>query len=197
MAKSFGELIAEGISRTEDMDPLKLAAITGLSRNRIYQVLAGQGGVPRKWWVISDSVNVGRGKALLSFSEPLQKTAYSYLEKAGEAASVNKSVVAMLAKAAAPPPPKRTGNLSGVKYIGLSPAQSRAGRALLGWSQFDLADKSGLSQSAISHFESEAVPLELASQNLIWAAFSEAGVVVVPRGKNISGGDGVRFANPN
>lgn len=197
MSKSFGELIAEGISRTEDMDPLKLAEITGLSRNRIYQVLSGQGGVPRKWWVISDTVNVGRGKALLSFSEPLQKTAYSYLEKAGEAASVNKSVVAMIAKAAAPAPPKRTGNLSNVKYAGLSPAQSRAGRALLGWSQFDLADRSGLSQSAISHFESEAVPLELPSQNLIWAALADAGVVVVPRGKNINGGDGVRFANPN
>ncbi|MGY6251508.1 helix-turn-helix domain-containing protein [Bosea thiooxidans] len=197
MAKSFGELIAEGISRTEDMDPLKLAAITGLSRNRIYQVLSGQGGVPRKWWVISDSVNVGRGKALLSFSEPLQKTAYSYLEKAGEAASVNKSVVDMIARAAAPAPPKRTGNLSNVKWNGLSPAQSRAARALLGWSQFDLSDRSGLSQSAISHFESEAVPLELSSQNLLWAAFTDAGVLIVPRGKLMRGGDGVRFADPN
>lgn len=197
MAKSFGELVAEGISRSDDMDPLKLAEITGLSRNRIYQVLAGQGGVPRKWWIISDALDIGRGKALLSFSAPLQKTAYSYLEKAGEGASINKSVVALMAQTNAPVPPRKVGKLSRVKLYGLSPAQSRAGRALLGWSQFDLADKSALSQSAISHFESGAVPLELMSQNLLWAALTDHGVVILPAGKNISGGEGVRLANPN
>lgn len=197
MSKSFGELVAEGISRIEDMDPAKLASITGLSRNRIYQVLAGQGGVPREWWLITDALDIGRTKALQSFSEPLQKTALRYLEKAGEAGSVARTVIALIKHATAPPPPKPMGNLSRVKYIGISPAQSRAGRALLGWSQFDLADRSGLSQSAISDFESGAQPLIPSSQNLIWAALTNAGVVVLPAGKNTSGGDGVRFANPN
>lgn len=197
MAKSFGELIAEGISRTEGMDPLKLAGITGLSRNRIYQVLSGQGGVPRKWWLLSDALNIGRSKAIQSFSDPLQKTAYAYLKGAGEADSVSQIVANMIANATIAPPPRRVGNLSNVKYIGVSPAQSRAGRALLGWSQFDLADRSGLSQSAISDFESGAQPLIPSSQNLIWAALTEHGVIVVPAGKLVKGGDGVRFANPN
>lgn len=196
MSKSFGELVNSAIDEIEGMDPLKLAKATGLSRNRIYQVIAGQGGVPRRWWEISDALKIRRHDALLGFSEQSRKSAYDYLKKAGKADSVPSAVASDIEKIVTPtsPPMRKIGNLSGVKYIGISPAQSRAGRALLGWSQFDLSERCGLSQSAISDFEAGAKPLILSSQNLIWAALTRAGVTVLQPGSTKGGGEGVRFA---
>lgn len=75
----------------------------------------------------------------------------------------------------------------------ISPAQSRAARGLLEWTQTDLAEKANLSESTVRDFEKDRrIP---SSNNLaaIVDAFKRAGVVLVKSDPSI-GGDGVRFA---
>ena len=72
----------------------------------------------------------------------------------------------------------------------LSPAQSRAGRALLDWSQMQLADASNLGESTIRDFEKgRRVPT---TNNLaaIRAALEAAGVIFVDENGE---GPGVRL----
>lgn len=193
MRKSFGELVADGINRIDGMDPMVLATRVGLSRNRIYQVLEGQGGVPRRWWQITDALGIDRTEALMSFPDGQAPQALAYLTSSGERDSVLKETIERIealgvsAKRTAGP------DLSNVAYIGITPTQCRTARALLGWSQYDLERASSVSQSTISHYESGAQSLILATQNLIWAAFADAGVRILNPGDTTDGGEGVRF----
>ena len=73
----------------------------------------------------------------------------------------------------------------------ISPSQLRAARALLDWSQPDLAERSGVSIGTIKTFENGKSepkrPTLIAWRN----AFADAGVVFAY--EDDAGGDGVRF----
>jgi transcriptional regulator with XRE-family HTH domain len=73
----------------------------------------------------------------------------------------------------------------------ITPAQSRGARGLLGMTQAELADQSGVSLRTIAHFESgerQPVPANLAAlQN----TFEKAGVEFIAEN---GGGPGVRLA---
>ena len=59
----------------------------------------------------------------------------------------------------------------------LSVRMSRAARVLLGWSQFDLAAKSGLGRATIAAFEAGTANVAPRTLRDIAAAFEAAGVV--------------------
>jgi transcriptional regulator with XRE-family HTH domain len=68
----------------------------------------------------------------------------------------------------------------------MSPAQCRAARGLLNWSQSDLGERSGVSQRAIADFERGATtrPFERTLIALD-AAFEAAGIEFINRGVRI------------
>jgi len=71
------------------------------------------------------------------------------------------------------------------------PAQVRAARALIGWSQAQLADAAGVPSSTVDRFEAAqpgAVPAETVDR--LRAALESAGVVFIPKN---GGGAGVRL----
>ena len=71
-----------------------------------------------------------------------------------------------------------------------SPAQCRAGRALINLSVADLALRSGLEVEAIEIYEAEDAELSLGELSMLGRAFNKAGVIA----KSHSGcGDGVRI----
>ena len=71
-------------------------------------------------------------------------------------------------------------------------AQSRAARALIGWSQAELAKASGVAASLIDRFESgESGALPAQAIRKIQAALEKAGVTFVPKN---GGGVGVRLS---
>ncbi|TQX88457.1 MULTISPECIES: helix-turn-helix transcriptional regulator [unclassified Rhizobium] len=72
--------------------------------------------------------------------------------------------------------------------------QIRAARALLGWSQQDLVEKSGLSFTTIKRMESIG-PGRSAAENVaaVQKALESAGVTFIPEN---GGGAGVRMAKP-
>ena len=76
----------------------------------------------------------------------------------------------------------------GAKRAPLSPAQCRAARGLLDWTQERLAEAAGISRSTVRDFESGRHELHRSTAELIVAAFGAAGAVLLPEG------DGVRFA---
>ena len=75
----------------------------------------------------------------------------------------------------------------------MSPAQCRAGRALVDWTQANLAEKAGVGLSTIRNFEAgRSVPI---GNNLdaIARALASAGVEFIPEN---GGGAGVRLRKP-
>lgn len=70
----------------------------------------------------------------------------------------------------------------------LSPAQCRAARGLLDWTQERLAEAAGISRSTVRDFECGRRELHRSTADLIVAAFGAAGAVLLPEG------DGVRLA---
>ena len=58
-------------------------------------------------------------------------------------------------------------------------AQIRAGRALLGWSQVDLAERTGLSKTVIASLEQGNTDARMSTLALIRKAFDEAGVTFI------------------
>jgi transcriptional regulator with XRE-family HTH domain len=74
-----------------------------------------------------------------------------------------------------------------------SPAQCRAARGLLDWTQEELADRAGVSRSTVRDFEKGRHELHRASATHIMLAFEAAGVVMVPAGEL---GPGVRLVSP-
>lgn len=77
----------------------------------------------------------------------------------------------------------------------ISPAQCRAARALLGWSQDELKERSGVAKVTIADFERGARTRSPYAETLrrLIAALAEAGVVFLADGEAISGGPGVRL----
>jgi predicted transcriptional regulator len=59
----------------------------------------------------------------------------------------------------------------------VTPAQCRAARALLGMTQADLSERSGVAVTVIARFESDASTPRAASFRQLIAAFSKAGIV--------------------
>ncbi len=70
--------------------------------------------------------------------------------------------------------------------------QIRAARALLGWSQKDLADRADLSQTGIARIENGTHQPSAQTQEKITAAFEEAGIEFI-QGGLIRRDDGVRM----
>lgn len=77
----------------------------------------------------------------------------------------------------------------------ISEVQCRTARALLNWSQAELASKSNLSESTIRDFEKRRRTPSPNNLAAIEAAFRRAGVVLLDDGDTTGiGGEGVRFA---
>jgi transcriptional regulator with XRE-family HTH domain len=75
----------------------------------------------------------------------------------------------------------------------LSVAQLRAARALLGWSQGELAEAASLAIATIKRMESARGPLKSSAENVlkVQQALEDAGVIFIE--SNEDGGPGVRF----
>ncbi|MFZ3004738.1 MAG: helix-turn-helix transcriptional regulator [Phenylobacterium sp.] len=69
-------------------------------------------------------------------------------------------------------------------------AQIRAARALLGWSQQELADKAIVSVNAINRLEREQVDSKMSTFSAVERALQRAGVEFIPAAEK---GEGVRF----
>jgi len=72
----------------------------------------------------------------------------------------------------------------------LLPAQCRAARGLLDWSQGDLADRAGVSRSTVKDFETGRHALHQSTERLLTAAIEQGGVELLPAGE---AGAGVRI----
>jgi predicted transcriptional regulator len=75
----------------------------------------------------------------------------------------------------------------------ITPVQIRAARALIGWTQADLAQASGVSEVAIKNLERGATDPRVSTINNIQAAFETAGVIFLEAGDVRDGGPGVRL----
>lgn len=78
--------------------------------------------------------------------------------------------------------------------VDLKPSQCRAGRALVEWSQTELAERASVGLSTVRNFEAgRSVPI---SNNLtsMREALEDAGVQFIPEN---GGGAGVRLAKPS
>ena len=75
----------------------------------------------------------------------------------------------------------------------VSAAQIRAARALLGWSQQELADKAIMSVNAVNRLERELVDSKVSTLAAVERALGKAGVEFIPAGER---GEGVRFMRP-
>lgn len=78
--------------------------------------------------------------------------------------------------------------------MSLTPAQCRAARALLDWTQDVLAERAGVSRGTIRGFENGQHALQRATAAALRRALEEAGVVLLDAGEGL--GQGVRFAAP-
>jgi transcriptional regulator with XRE-family HTH domain len=75
-----------------------------------------------------------------------------------------------------------------------SPAQCRAARALLDWTQDDLAERSEVSRGTIRGFESGQHALQRSTASAILRAIEAGGVKLLDA--DGGGGQGVRLAAP-
>jgi transcriptional regulator with XRE-family HTH domain len=64
----------------------------------------------------------------------------------------------------------------------MTPALIRAARGLLGWQQQELADKAGLSLSAVNNYEREIGSTRQTTINAMIATLEEAGIEFLPNG---------------
>lgn len=76
----------------------------------------------------------------------------------------------------------------------LIPAQIRAARALLSWSQADLAAASGVALQSIKNIETGKTDPRLSTATALRRALETAGVVFLTDGESVNGGPGVRLA---
>ena len=75
----------------------------------------------------------------------------------------------------------------------ITPRQIRAARALLGWSQQQLADKAIVSLNALTRLEKGRVDSRVSTVTAIEKTLSKAGVEFLPAGDK---GEGVRLKSP-
>ncbi|MCJ2138027.1 XRE family transcriptional regulator [Methylobacterium sp. J-026] len=78
------------------------------------------------------------------------------------------------------------------KQLRLTPRLCRAGRALLGWRQADLAEAAGVPEPTINAFEAkpETGRMITANARLLIEAFEKGGLEFIPEN---GGGAGIRF----
>ena len=75
----------------------------------------------------------------------------------------------------------------------LLPAQCRAARGLINWSQGELADKAGVSRSTVKDFETERHALHHSTERLLIEAIEAGGVSLIAPDE---AGAGVRLKRP-
>ena len=77
----------------------------------------------------------------------------------------------------------------------LTASQIRAARALLEWTQPQLAEASGLSMMSIRRMEGPTGPGRSSAANVeaVRRALDEAGVIFLDAGETLTGGPGVRL----
>jgi predicted transcriptional regulator len=75
----------------------------------------------------------------------------------------------------------------------ITPRQIRAARALLGWSQQQLADKAIVSLNAVTRMEKGRVDSRMSTITALEKTLSKAGVEFLPAGDK---GEGVRMKSP-
>lgn len=75
----------------------------------------------------------------------------------------------------------------------ITPAQIRAARALLGWKQTDLAERSGVSEMSVKNIERGVTDPRVSTLGAMETAFREAGVIFLEPGAVSPGGAGVRL----
>jgi transcriptional regulator with XRE-family HTH domain len=73
----------------------------------------------------------------------------------------------------------------------LTPAQCRAARGLVAWTQEQLAEQAGVSRSTVRDFETGRHELHRASAAVIRAAFERAGILLIEPEGDL--GPGVRL----
>ncbi|MBV8977366.1 MAG: helix-turn-helix transcriptional regulator [Alphaproteobacteria bacterium] len=71
--------------------------------------------------------------------------------------------------------------------------QIRAARALLRWSQQDLADKAIVSINAVTRLERDEVDPRMSTVSAVEKALTKAGITFLPNDRM---GEGVRFTKP-
>lgn len=81
----------------------------------------------------------------------------------------------------------------------LTPAQARAARALLEWSQKDLAAQAGVAEATVTQFERGNRSPSRAVARSMRAALEAAGVEFIAQGaaSPSGGGEGVRLRRPD
>lgn len=77
--------------------------------------------------------------------------------------------------------------------IMITPRQIRAARALLGWSQQQLADKAIVSLNAVTRLEKGKVDSRMSTISAIQKALTKAGIEFISADVK---GEGVRLRNP-
>ncbi|TPN38678.1 helix-turn-helix transcriptional regulator [Mesorhizobium sp. B2-3-3] len=75
----------------------------------------------------------------------------------------------------------------------MTPDQCRAGRALIKWTQQQLADAAGIGIATLTLFESGATDPRSATIQVLQRALGDAGVVFLGDGEMVHGGAGVRL----
>ena len=75
----------------------------------------------------------------------------------------------------------------------VTPRQIRAARALLGWSQQELADNAIVSVNAVIRLERGLVDSRVSTLTAVTKALTRAGVEFIPDGEK---GEGVRLVDP-
>lgn len=80
--------------------------------------------------------------------------------------------------------------------MSITSEQCRAARAILGWSQEQLASASKVAKATIANFEAgKRVPYDRTLQDM-QEAMQTAGVVFQATGEMVNGGPGVRLSKP-
>ena len=75
----------------------------------------------------------------------------------------------------------------------LSPRQIKAARALLGWSQRELADRAIVSPNALTRLEKGQVDSRMSTMDAVEKALRKGGIEFIPAGDK---GEGVRLSRP-
>jgi transcriptional regulator with XRE-family HTH domain len=76
----------------------------------------------------------------------------------------------------------------------ITPEQIRAGRALLGITQSELAERAGISTTGLNNIERGNADPKASTLRAIEAALNDGGVIFLADGQSIDGGPGVRLA---
>jgi predicted transcriptional regulator len=76
----------------------------------------------------------------------------------------------------------------------ITPGQIRAARAILGWTQVELAQAAGVGEISVKNVEGEKSDPRASTLQKIRRAFEEAGVQFIPDGSpSLRGGPGLRL----